>query len=274
MKHLVLGSRGQVGAYVVSELQARGEEVIEWDIAIDPQHMDLRIGSSRLLEAMGNCDYVHFLACDVGGSKYLQTYQDTFSFVSNNVAIMDNVFTALSITKKPFYFTSSQMSLMGHSTYGKLKAIGESYTKSLSGTVVRFWNVYGVETDPEKAHVITDFLKMASNDCRILCRTDGTEERQFVYAADVAKILADLSTSHPSPGLIEITNDEWVSIARVAETVKGIIGPNVEIYYTKKQDTVQGEKHPADYAYRFNYTSLEEGIFEVAYNMGLVNKLT
>lgn len=274
VKHLVLGSRGQVGAYVVKELLARGEEVIEWDIVIDPKHMDLRIGSSRLLETMQNSDYVHFLACDVGGSKYLEMYQNTYDFISNNVAIMDNVFSMLKITKKPFYFTSSQMSSMSHSIYGNLKAIGEGYTNSLGGTVVRFWNVYGVETDPDKAHVITDFLKMAAEDGRVLCRTNGAESRQFIYAEDVAKILADLSTSHPSNGVVEITNDQWISICEVAETVRNVIGPHVQIYYTTKRDTVQGERRYADYPYQFDYTSLMAGVSRVAEDMGLINKLT
>ena len=43
---------------------------------------------------------------------------------------------------------------MDFSSYGVLKKIGEDITKSLNCLYVKFWNVYGVEKDKEKAHVI------------------------------------------------------------------------------------------------------------------------
>ena len=60
---------------------------------------------------------------------------------------------------KPFVFASSQMSNMSYSPYGVMKRVGELYTKSLNGLIVKFWNVYGIEKDMEKAHVITDFIR-------------------------------------------------------------------------------------------------------------------
>jgi nucleoside-diphosphate-sugar epimerase len=71
---------------------------------------------------------------------------------------MRNVFDVLERYKKPFVFASSQMSNMSYSPYGLAKAVGESYTKTLGGLVVKFWNVYGVEHDLDKSHVITDFI--------------------------------------------------------------------------------------------------------------------
>ena len=47
---------------------------------------------------------------------------------------------------------------MSYSPYGVMKRVGEMYTKSLGGLIVHFWNVYGIEKDMEKAHVITDFI--------------------------------------------------------------------------------------------------------------------
>ena len=51
------------------------------------------------------------------------------------------------------------MSNMTFSPYGILKNLGELYAKSLSGLIVKFWNVYGIEKNIEKAHVITDFIR-------------------------------------------------------------------------------------------------------------------
>jgi nucleoside-diphosphate-sugar epimerase len=272
MKHLVLGSRGQVGQYVTQEIQNRGDSVIEWDIVISQDH-DLRVGSNKLIEAMAECDYVHFLASDVGGSKYLAAKQDSFDFIQNNVLLMDNVFSALKVTKKPFYYTSSQMSTMGHSVYGRLKAVGEAYTKSLGGSIIWFWNVFGLETDPNKAHVVTDFIEMAWRDGRILCRTDGTEKRQFVYGKDIARILYDHAFNDiKSVTPIQLTSGEWISIRDLAQLIaKLFIEDDIQIYYSDKVDKVQGILNEPDedcvlkYARYFN--PLEVGLSDLIKEM-------
>jgi nucleoside-diphosphate-sugar epimerase len=89
--------------------------------------------------------------------------------------------------KKPFVFASSQMSTMMHSNYGLLKLIGERATESLNGLTVSFWNIYGNETDENKFHVITDFIRMAHNNKEIKMQTNGEEIRDFLYVKDVVK---------------------------------------------------------------------------------------
>ena len=181
MKHLILGSSGQIGYHLTDVLTKQKQEVITFDI-IESLDQDLRIYNNELLEEkIKECDFIHFLAFDIGGSLYMKKYQDTFDFISNNVKIMNNTFDLLKKYNKPFIFASSQMSNMSYSTYGVLKAIGERYTEALGGLVVKFWNVYGYERDFEKSHVITDFIKMANEYSVIHMRTDGVEVRQFLY---------------------------------------------------------------------------------------------
>ena len=43
------------------------------------------------------------------------------------------------------------MSNMSYSPYGVAKRVGELYTKALKGLIVKFWNVYGIENDMDKA---------------------------------------------------------------------------------------------------------------------------
>ena len=100
-------------------------------------------------QAIKRADFVHFLAFDVGGSTYLAKYQNTFDFIHNNMKLMTNTFELLREYNKPFIFASSQMSNMSFSIYG-LKAMGERYARVLGGLTVKFWNVYGIEHDPEK----------------------------------------------------------------------------------------------------------------------------
>jgi len=163
MKYLVLGSAGQIGNCLCSYLKNKGHEVFEFDIE-DNQFQDLRIDNNKILEDLINkCDFIYFLAFDVGGSRYLTKYQHTFDFLHNNVKLMSNTFELIKKYNKKFIFASSQMSNMSYSPYGVAKAIGERYTDSLNGLTVKFWNVYGLENNLEKSHVITDFILKAKN---------------------------------------------------------------------------------------------------------------
>jgi nucleoside-diphosphate-sugar epimerase len=221
---LILGSSGQIGTYLTAHLRKRGYEVTEFDKELTYKH-DMRIpNNTDLRDKIRSSDFVFFLAFDVGGSRYLNKYQNTFDFVSNNVAIMNNGFEYLQKTKKPFIFASSQMSNMSYSTYGMLKALGEAYTKILDGRIVKFWNVYGYETDPEKYHAITDFILKAKNTGIIDMMTDGQEERDLLYADDCCEALEMVMNRYDefTPDTpLHITNFNWVKIAHVANIIAG-----------------------------------------------------
>ena len=98
----------------------------------------------------------------------------------NNLLIMSNVFSLLKKHNKKFIFASSQMSNMDFSPYGTLKRLGEDVTKSLNCLYVKFWNVYGIEKDLNKAHVITDFVLMALKTNKIKMLTNGMEKEFFI----------------------------------------------------------------------------------------------
>ena len=189
MKVTILGSGGQIGAYLTEYLRKKDYEVFEFDI-INGEHQDMtHIPNTYLRNAIMNSDFVFFLAFDVGGSHYLKKYQHTFKFINNNTRLMANVFGYLNDYNKPFVFASSQMSNMSYSPYGVMKRVGELYTKSLKGVIVKFWNVFGIEKDMEKAHVITDFIAKGFETGVIDMMTDGTEEREFLYAEDCCEAL-------------------------------------------------------------------------------------
>ena len=194
MKYLVLGSEGQIGKPLTEMLRSRGHEVIEYDIERNAAE-DLRntrydlMASHHFEKVINECDFVYFLAFDVGGSRYLEKYQKTFNFINNNVQLMANTFFYLEKTKKPFIYASSQMSMMLHSVYGNCKLIGDKYTDILGGIKVLLWNVYGVEKNEEKAHVISDFIHKARTDGNIQMLTTGLEKRQFLHVEDCCEAL-------------------------------------------------------------------------------------
>jgi nucleoside-diphosphate-sugar epimerase len=121
MKVTILGSSGQIGAYLTEYLRDKGHQVIEFDKNFDERHDMTVIPNIKLHGAIHQSDFVFFLAFDVGGSHYLKKYQHTFGFLDNNARMMVNAFEYIQNYKKPFVFASSQMSNMSYSPYGVME---------------------------------------------------------------------------------------------------------------------------------------------------------
>ena len=75
-KILILGSSGQVGAYLTDYLRDKGNEVLEFDITNGSDQDMTMIPNGELEAKIYMADFVYFLAFDVGGSHYLKKYQD------------------------------------------------------------------------------------------------------------------------------------------------------------------------------------------------------
>ena len=273
MKVTILGSSGQIGAYLTEYLRKKGHEVTEFDKNFDEKHDMTVIPNIKLHGAIMNSDFVYFLAFDVGGSHYLKKYQHTFGFLDNNARMMVNAFEYIQKYKKPFVFASSQMSNMSYSPYGVMKRVGELYTRSLNGLIVKFWNVFGIETDMEKAHVITDFIKKGFETGTIDMMTDGTEEREFLYAEDCCEALEAVMENYSdftSNDELHITTGDSTDILGIARTIQSLfkeIGREVTIAPSESKDEVQKDARNVPDPYIKKWwqpkTSVTEGITKV-----------
>jgi len=248
MKVTILGSSGQIGAYLTEYLRDKGHEVTEFDKNYSIDHDMTKIPNYQLRHAIKDSDFVFFLAFDVGGSRYLKKYQHTFNFIDNNARMMAGAFQHLAEYGKPFIFASSQMSNMSYSPYGTLKRVGELYTESLGGLIVKFWNVYGIEKDHDKAHVITDFIRKGFEEGDFEMMTDGEEVRQFLYAEDCCEGLEAVMKNYDefyANDPLHITNFDYTTIREVAIIIENefrLIGKPVNIIPGKASDTVQLDK--------------------------------
>ena len=276
-KILILGSEGQVGLHLKSYLKRKNYYVMDFDI-VNKKNQDLRKFNNRLLiSKIKKSDFVYFLAFDVGGSRYLKKYQNTFEFLSNNIRLMENTFTLIKKYKKPFLFASSQMSNMTYSNYGILKNIGEKYSQILDGLVVKFWNVYGIENDLNKSHVITDFILKGLKKKKINMLTNGKEERDFLYAEDCCSGLEIIMLKYKQikkiKHSIDLTSTKYVKIIKIANIIKKLLlkkNIKIKIIPSKLKDSVQlNKKNKADkYLFKFwkpKY-SLEKGISKILDN--------
>ena len=274
---LILGSGGQIGAYLTDYLNKIGYEVLEFDIVNGLHHDMTEIPNAELHRQIMRSHFVFFLAFDVGGSHYLKKYQHTFKFIDNNARMMANVFGLLEKYDKPFVFASSQMSNMSYSPYGVMKRVGELYTKSLGGLIVKFWNVYGIEKDMEKAHVITDFIRKGFETGVIDMMTDGTESREFLYAEDCCEGLEAVMGNYDrltSDDELHITTGNSTTILEIAESIQKLfsnIGKEVVIKPAESKDEVQKDARniPDPYIKQFwkPKTSVKEGLKKVFEDM-------
>ncbi len=219
MRVLVLGSEGVIGRAFTRYVKQQGHQVTEWDIALDTEH-DLRVAKS-LYFILKEVEFVAFFAFDVGGSKYSTT---TAEYISNNMKLLENTFSAIRDSGVPFIHTTSQMSNMDHNPYGPLKRIAEFYTEYLGGINIKVWNVYGPEEIGDKSHAVADFIHQAKTGGRISMLTDGEETRQFLHTEDFAVAACHIMENFESVkskygSMIDISNYEWVSIKTVAEII-------------------------------------------------------
>ena len=277
MKVTILGSGGQIGAYLTDYLNGKGYEVLEFDIVNGRHHDMTEIPNAELHRKIMLSDFVFFLAFDVGGSHYLKKYQHTFGFLNNNARMMVNVFGLLEKYNKPFVFASSQMSNMSYSPYGVMKRVGELYTKSLKGLIVKFWNVYGIEKDMEKAHVITDFIAKGFETGTIDMMTDGTEQREFLYAEDCCEALETVMREYSyftSDSDIHITSFTNTTILEIGKIIRGLFkadGKEITLSPAQAKDEVQkdarNEANPYIRKWWKAKTSIEDGIEKVFEDM-------
>ena len=285
-KILVLGSSGQVGAYLTDYLRNKGYDVREFDV-VNGEWQDMTtIPNPELQRNIMCADFIFFLAFDVGGSRYLKKYQHTFEFINNNTRLMANAFTFIERYNKPFVFASSQMSNMSYSPYGVLKRVGELYTKALNGLTVKFWNVYGIEHDEEKSHVITDFIRKSfesienslDGTCAVVeMLTDGTEERQFLYAEDCCEALEKVMNKYDEFGRedpLDITSFKYSTVNEVAATITQLFidsGKLVTFVAADSKDEVQKDKRNEADPYICQWwkpkTDLKDGIMKVYRDM-------
>jgi nucleoside-diphosphate-sugar epimerase len=274
MKITILGSSGQIGTYLTEYLREKGHYVYEFDVVNNPHEDMTQIPNPLLEERIADSDFVFFLAFDVGGSRYLKKYQHTFQFINNNCRLMANAFTILQKYNKRFIFASSQMSNMSYSPYGVLKNVGELYTKSLNGLIVKFWNVYGIEKDHEKAHVITDFIRKGFETGVIDMMTDGEEERDFLYAEDCCEaleIVMEKYTEFTYEDDLHITSFKNTKIRDVASIISGqfnLIGMHdVKVQPSEEKDSVQLDKRNQASTFITKWwipkTTIDQGIAKV-----------
>jgi nucleoside-diphosphate-sugar epimerase len=215
-RYLVLGGEGFIGSFLVTFLRQKGNEVDVIDFKSN-HDQDLR---SLRIQGLSTYDGCFFLAWNVGGAKYLNQKTTWGSQYSDNVALIQNVFSQLAESQTPFLFVSSQLAGSDHSPYAITKLLAEKYALTLpKGVVARQWNAYGkIEEANVKSHVISDMISQAVLNKEIKLITTGEEKRCFVHLMDISGAYLNLIENHIG-GIYDVSAGEPIAILDIAQLI-------------------------------------------------------
>ena len=115
------------------------------------------------------------------------------------------------------------------SPYGLSKLAGEQITQMLApgAAVLRLFNVYGPSQTGPYAGVISKFVERAKRGLPPVIYGDGTQARDFVHVADVAR-LVEVVLDRGAAGVFNVGTGRAVSIRELAAIVMRLAGLNGE----------------------------------------------
>ena len=239
---LVLGSGGLVGRTLVKWLEERDFTVHH---VRNRRHIDLRVPGALDIFNSTKLSYVFFLACEVGGSKFIENSARDLQIgiIESNIRMYQVVFPWLAARKIPFVFTSSYLQGTAN-PYGVIKRLGEQWIHNLGteeaglGRTLRLWNVYGAENVGLKSHVLSDWSEQCVRQGYATARTDGREERQFIHALDVAEALGAAMQHHASlPPESDVSTGTWNDMRVLAgdllDASKDVLGVACKVQFSE-----------------------------------------
>lgn len=98
--------------------------------------------------------------------------------------------------------------------------------------VIRIFNTYGPNMDPEDGRVVSNFIIQALKGQDIMIYGDGSQTRSFCYVDDLVEgIIRMMATEDDFLGPVNLGNPGEFTIKELAEIVLDMIGGNSQIVY-------------------------------------------
>ena len=105
----------------------------------------------------------------------------------------------------------------------------------LSPAVFRFFNIYGPRQDPSSPYsgVISIFMQRAIEQRQITVFGDGRQSRDFVYVADLVRLLANAVTSFADlTAPMNVGNAQMTNLIELTELIAGYRGQPLDIQFS------------------------------------------
>jgi len=298
MKFLLTGGAGFVGSHLADALIAQGHHITVLDdlstgsldnLAQLGSHPKLRVSIDSVMneavmtELIAEADVVFHLAAAVGVKLIVEAPVRT---IETNVqgteivlrqAARHNKMTVIFSTSEVYGkstavpFSEDADLVMGPTpkhrwAYACSKAIDEFLAlayhkeKGLPVIIVRLFNTVGPRQTGRYGMVVPNFVRQALVGEPITVHGDGTQTRSFTYVGDVVRGLIALLHEPRAVGqVVNIGNDEEISIMELARRVKAATGSRSEIVLV-----------PYDQAYEAGFEDMPRRVPDLTRIAGLV----
>jgi UDP-glucose 4-epimerase len=251
MRVVVTGGAGFIGSHVAAYLAERGFRVV----AVD--NLERASAVKRLEEAgvplvVGDVRRVDLPPADVvvHAAAYInveESWERPYDYMWNNAAATARVAKQCAETGARLVYISSA-AVYGEpqrlpidenhptkplSPYGLSKLAGEQVAQMLApgAAVLRLFNVYGPGQTGPYAGVVSKFIERAKRGLPPVIYGDGTQTRDFIHVADVAR-LVEVVLDRGAAGVYNVGTGRAVSIRELAAIVMRLARLNGEPLYT------------------------------------------
>lgn len=114
--------------------------------------------------------------------------------------------------------------------YAEALTMAYNRTFGLSVRIIRIFNTYGPNMDPEDGRVVTNFITQAMNDNPIIIYGDGSQTRSFQFIDDLVEgIVRLMLVEYHKP--INLGNPEEYNMLELAQMVKKITGSSSDLIF-------------------------------------------
>ncbi len=262
---LITGSSGQVGSYLVEEL--------ENSIGLDKRESkytkivhDLVKNPDKVLKNYEIDKIVH-CAAQVSVKKSIENPEyDARNNIMGAINLLEYArkrdvekfiyISSAAVYGEPRYLPiDEEHPTEPKSPYGLSKLSGEKYSLlysqlyGLNVVSIRPFNIFSPRQDPNNPYsgVISIFVNRAKRNLPLIIYGDGTQTRDFVNIEDVIQMVK-LSLKKDVRGIYNCGTGRKISINELANIIKEISGKNIKIIYDK----------PREGDIRFSYASIEK----------------
>ncbi len=264
MKCAVTGGSGFIGSHLVDALAAAGHEVTILDYRARPHRKDLRykdtdiVDFSSVLNATKGCNVLYHLAA-VSNVNYafeqpLYTVQTNLTGTANILeAARHNGIQRVFFASTVWVYTGSKGELMTEESPFYMPGAGHVYTSTKIGAELLlhdYWKLYqvpftilryGIPYGPRMREemVIPIFIRKALRGEPLTVAGDGKQYRNFIFIDDLIQAHLLALSENGKNETFNLEGEEEVSVLQIAETIRSILGNQVEIRF--------GPARPGDY---------------------------
>jgi len=238
-KVVVFGGNGFIGSYTVEELIQEGYEVVSADLSpskyVDSKHfkkcdiLDAKAVDSLVRDASVVYNFAGFANLDDAIANPIKALELNVMGNMNILEACKKHHVKRFVYASSAYAMSDKGSFYGISKLTSEKLVEEYYKKfGLEFTIVRYGSVYG-ERDYHNNYIY-NLLKKAIETNEINHSGDGEEIREYIHAADVAKLAVEIIQSDKFINEhIILTGVESMQRKELFEMINEILGNKLTI---------------------------------------------